>query len=173
MIEPVVQLKGIDLLERGSICRRCAQAVLAKLPQHIADRELKVIASELGSGEQCLQAEVLKNSRGPGSCVAIEIESDAVTEVFTDFGQPGAPAEVVAGQVAKPCSHYLNADNVSVGEHLADQLLLLLALAGPGSCRTLPLSRHTTIHIELIEQFLEIKVEVQPQGDSVLVNVGR
>ena len=47
-----------------------------------------------------------------------------------------------------------------VGEHLADQLLIPMALARGGSFSTGPLSAHTTTNIEVIRKFLDVKFEV-------------
>ncbi|MFP5284984.1 MAG: RNA 3'-terminal phosphate cyclase [Thermoanaerobaculia bacterium] len=55
-----------------------------------------------------------------------------------------------------------------MGEHLADQLLLLLALAGSGAYATLPLSGHALTQIELIPRFLG--VDIQLEGSVVRVS---
>jgi len=47
---------------------------------------------------------------------------------------------------------------VAVGVHLADQLLLPMALAGGGSFTTLEPSRHTLTNIEVIRLFMEIPI---------------
>ena len=60
---------------------------------------------------------------------------------------------MVGRQVAADAKRYLDA-NLPVGECLADQLLLPLALAGGGSYRTLPLSMHSRTNIETIRKFL-------------------
>jgi RNA 3'-terminal phosphate cyclase (ATP) len=56
---------------------------------------------------------------------------------------------------------YLAAD-VPVGEHLADQLLIPMALAGGGEFRTVPLSSHTTTNAALIERFLPVRFALSP-----------
>ena len=67
---------------------------------------------------------------------------------------------------------YVDAD-VPVGEHLADQLLLPLALGGGGAYRTLSLSSHARTQIDLLRRFLGgVEVAVEPDRDgSVLVRV--
>jgi RNA 3'-terminal phosphate cyclase (ATP) len=60
----------------------------------------------------------------------------------------------VADKAVREMRTYLKTD-VPVGEHLADQLLLPLALAGSGSYRTLPLSLHARTQVELIPEFLD------------------
>ena len=63
-----------------------------------------------------------------------------------------------------------------VGPHLADQLLLPLALAGRGTFRTAPLTRHATTNIDVIHQFLDVPVTVtRAPGETspaVTVEVG-
>lgn len=156
-IEPAETLLQIDLLERGKIRRQMARAVVAQLPREIGRRELKVIRDKLSWDWHCLRVEEVTNSRGPGNILSVEIESEHITEVFTGFGERGVPAEQVADRTVKAVQEYLAAD-VPVGRYLADQLLIPMALGGGGIFRTLPLSRHTTTNIEILKQFLDVKI---------------
>jgi RNA 3'-terminal phosphate cyclase (ATP) len=103
--------------------------MLARLPRHIAERELNVIGRMLNLGGDSLKVKEVPDSHGPGNVVVIEVRAAHLTEVFTAFGQRGVRAEDVAAEAARQAQQYLAAD-VPVGEHLADQLLLPLALAG-------------------------------------------
>jgi RNA 3'-terminal phosphate cyclase (ATP) len=157
-IQPVKQLKPLELLERGEIKNQKATAIVARLPEKIAERELKVVRENLGWPEEWLAVEKIENSLGPGNVIFIEIESQHVTEVFTGFGQQHVPAETVAKNVLQQVRGYLAA-GVPVGEYLADQLLVPMALAG-GRFRTVEPSRHTQTNIELIKQFLDVEIMV-------------
>jgi RNA 3'-terminal phosphate cyclase (ATP) len=53
---------------------------------------------------------------------------------------------------------------VPVGRHLADQLLLPLALAGGGSFTTMILDDHMKTNISVIEQFLPVKFRIEDAG---------
>ncbi len=154
-IEPIVRLGRLDLLERGPIRARRARALVASLPTSIADRELAVLERRLGWDRACLRAETVTNAIGPGNVVIVEVESEHVTEVFTGFGQRGVAAERVAETVAQETLEYLAAE-VPVGTHLADQLLLPMALAGGGSLRTTTPTLHTRTQAEVIRKFLGI-----------------
>lgn len=66
-------------------------------------------------------------SAGPGNVVLLEIESEQLTEVISEFGERGLLAEAVADRAVKHACRYL-AMGVAVGEHLADQLLLPMAI---------------------------------------------
>ena len=68
---------------------------------------------------------------------------------------------------------WLDAD-VPVGEYQADQLLVLLALAGGGAFRSHALSLHATTQVALLPRFLPIAIEVEELGeDLVEVRVSR
>ncbi|MFI5402998.1 MAG: RNA 3'-terminal phosphate cyclase, partial [Planctomycetota bacterium] len=144
-------LAPLLLLERGTIVRRRAEAIVSNLPLAIAERELRVVG-----WEDCEARPV--ESAGPGNAVMLHVEAEHASELVTAFGAKGVPAERVAEHAVAEMERYLAAD-VPVGEHLADQLLVYLALAG-GEFRTLPLSSHARTNARLIERFLPVKFAV-------------
>lgn len=164
-IRPVPYLLPLTLLERGKVLEQYATVLLSHLPEHIAQRELQVIASQLGLMNHQLSITSTPEAKGPGNAVIVVIRSENVTEVVTGFGQRGIRAETVAEGVAREARHYLNA-GVPVGEHLADQLLLPLALAGGGSYITLPPSRHTLTNIDVLKQFMDINIACEALDEN-------
>lgn len=172
-IEPVARLTGLELRERGPLRRRWVQALVARLPRHIADRELAVVARRLGLAESEQRVIEIFDSRGPGNALLVGLESEGVTVVFSAIGRKGLPAEAVADDAAQQALTYLDAQ-VPVDEHLADQLLVPLALAGQGVFRTNTLSGHLLTQIELIPQFLDVEIvstrdEASPSAAAVHV----
>jgi RNA 3'-terminal phosphate cyclase (ATP) len=164
-IEPAAAgLRRLDLPERGEIRGRRARALVAGLPLNIAERELAVVARKLSWRDEWLSVEKVDNSRGPGNVVMIEIESEHVTEVFTGFGQRGVRAEAVAEQAAKTARQYL-ATQAAAGEHLADQLIVPLALACGGSFTAVRLSRHMTTNIEIVRKFIDVDIQTTMLAD--------
>jgi RNA 3'-terminal phosphate cyclase (ATP) len=157
VITPVKKLEPIELNERGKILERRATALVAHLPRNIAERELGVVHKKLSWPWEWMEAESITNSPGPGNVITLEIESEHVTEIFTGFGERGVAAEAVADQAVVAARRYLASD-VAVGEYLADQLLLPMALARGGSFTTVPPSRHTTTNIEIIRKFLDVEI---------------
>lgn len=170
-VAPAARLRPLVLLERGEVKRRAARAVVSRLSREIAARELAVVSRLLGWEADKLEA-VSVDSAGPGNVVTLEIESEGLTEVFTGFGEKGTSAEAVAEKVAREARDYL-ASAVPVGEHLADQLLLPMALAGLGAFRTKPLSRHAATNIEVIRAFLPVAIDVEAdEKGRCVVRVG-
>jgi RNA 3'-terminal phosphate cyclase (ATP) len=159
-IEPVKQLKRFDLLERGSIRQQRARAIVSKIPDQVAERELAVVREQLGWPEHECIVESVANPMGPGNALLLEIEAEYVTEVFTSFGERGRSAEEVAGEACEAAKAWLSAD-VPVDEHLADQLLIPMALAGGGSFRTVKPSLHSMTNAQVIERFLAVKIHFE------------
>lgn len=158
-ITPVSHLTPLHLMERGNIREIRAVSLLSRLPEHIAKRELKVVAEALELPAQALQVELTELAYCPGNAVQIVVECEACTELFSAIGQRGVPAEVVADGVVHQVQRYLAAE-VPVGQYLADQLLLPLALAGGGSFITLAPDRHTPTNIAVIERFLPCSIRM-------------
>ncbi len=48
-----------------------------------------------------------------------------------------------------------------IDEHLADQLLIPLALSGGGRFRTLPPTLHTRTNAEIVERFLPVSISMR------------
>ena len=163
-IQPCQRLQPLRLCERGVVLERQAQALLARLPEHIAQRELQTVAALLAWEPASLKV-VVVSSPGPGNCLNLILRSEQVTEVFTGFGRRGVRAEQVAAEAAEPVRRYLAA-GVPVGEHLADQLLLPLALAGGGEFLTLHPSRHTLTNQAVIQQCLPVTFEMAPLAED-------
>ncbi|MGH9902604.1 MAG: RNA 3'-terminal phosphate cyclase, partial [Pyrinomonadaceae bacterium] len=154
-IEPSATLSRLDLIERGGVRRQCARALVVKLPRGIGERELAVVKEMLGWGDEETRVEETTNALSPGNVVMIEVEGEHLTEMFTRVGERGLRAELVAEEAAAEARQYLST-RAAVGEHLADQLLIPMALAGGGSYTASALSLHTTTNIEVIKMFLDV-----------------
>ncbi|TWT36998.1 RNA 3'-terminal phosphate cyclase [Posidoniimonas corsicana] len=175
-IEPVAEALGLELLERGELLCRSATAIVANLPKVIADRELQTIAKKLNWPPDCLHTYEANDSAGPGNIVMIEVNHDGLRELFTGFGRHGARAERVASEAVNQARNYLASD-APVGKHLADQLLLPLGIIAwrhglASRFRTLPLTRHSVTHIEILRTLLGVPISAEPDGAAQLVSVG-
>jgi RNA 3'-terminal phosphate cyclase (ATP) len=168
---PTDVLKPIELDERGEITTKRATALVANLPYHIARRELITVGKQLNWDDELLHCEDTKNSVSPGNLVMIELASSAVTEIVTAFGKLGVSAEDVAKDAAEQARAYMHS-SAAVGEHLADQLLLPLALAGGGSFSAVNLNMHAKTNMDVIRQFLPVNFQVTELEGHNRVSVG-
>jgi RNA 3'-terminal phosphate cyclase (ATP) len=163
-------LRPLTIADAGPITSRHAVSILARLPTHVAERELGVVRDRLGfTHAECEVREV--QGGGPANLVMIEVERASGRELVTVHGEKGLRAEVVAERACAELAAFLDAD-VPVGEHLADQLLLPMAVAGGGSFRAAPLSLHATTNADTIGLFLDVPIRVEPDGAAVRVTIG-
>lgn len=162
-------LTPLSLLERGDV-RWSLVGRVANLPRHIAHREVVEASRRLGLDPTAQQVEVLEGD-GPGNSVHAYAHTEGLTEVFTAFGRNGVRAEAVGRQLGDAARAWW-ASGAAVGPHLADQLLMPLALAGGGAFRTTALTPHTTTQIETLQAFLGTPIAVHDDGDTVVVEVG-
>jgi len=171
-VTPAPAPARLELMDRGEAIAQRVEAIVSNLPLSIAERETKVALHKLGWPGDCAQAREVAAS-GPGNAVMIEIRFARVTEVFTGFGEKGMPAEKVAAAVAKEAKAFLGSEAV-VGEHMADQLLLPMALAKGGAYLTTAPSSHTTTNAEVIRAFLDIPITMTGESGGLWrVEVGR
>lgn len=163
------KLAPIEVMSAGAIVARRATAIVAGLPRHIADREL-AMAEERLEQPVCEIREFAK--MGPHNLFMAEVElASGARELCTSHGRKGYPAEDVADDALDALEDFLEA-GVPVGAHLADQLLLPLAVAGGGRFRCAGLSLHATTNIETIGAFLDISIRTEKHAGGVDVIVG-
>jgi RNA 3'-terminal phosphate cyclase (ATP) len=168
-LEPTSRLNPLELFERGPLRRLAAEALVSNLPHHIATRELAVLKQRLNIDDAELHLRT-PNALGHGNALFAWVEHEHVNEMAIEFGAPHVRAEKLAEQAASNLETYLASD-AAVGEHLADQLLIPLALAGAGGFRTLPLSDHARSNMDVIRQFLPVTFSVEPRGATVDLRV--
>ncbi|WP_237060295.1 RNA 3'-terminal phosphate cyclase [Microbulbifer sediminum] len=169
-IYPVGELKPLALLERGAVLSKEALVTSAQIPGHVADRELRHIASKGDWAADELQRRQV-DSFGPGNIVSLRVYAEHVTEVIEVVGEKHLSSERVAGRAVKEFNRYMEA-GVPVGEHLADQLLLPMVLGRGGRFRTLAPSQHLLTNIDVIRQLTGMEISVRKEsGHAWIVSV--
>jgi len=163
-VDPVARLTPLTLLERGRLKACRVRGVAGGLPRSLAARAVEAAFGALGlTGAYVDVREV--PSAGPGHALLVELIFDNVCEVVSGFGQKGVKPEDMGAQAARQAREYLDAD-VPVGPHLADQLVLPLALCGSGSFLTMPPTRHLTTNIEVVRCFLDVDLRCEAKGSG-------
>ena len=90
--------------------------------------------------------------------------------VFSKFGERSVSAAGVANRLSKAMRIFSGHD-VAVSHHLADQLLVPMALGAGGEFTTLRPSKHALTNAEVIEKFLACRIRFEP-ADAERVFVG-
>jgi RNA 3'-terminal phosphate cyclase (ATP) len=85
-------------------------------------------------------------------------------------GEKGVSADSVAKRAVDATRNYL-ASEAAVGPHLANRLLLPMALAGGGEFTTMPVTQHFGSHVSTIEKFLSKRVVMEDRDCLMYVSV--
>ena len=168
-IQPWQVQAPLDLMERGKAIGRHAEVLLANLPAHVASREAQALKHGLHwSHQEVDEREV--NADGPGNAIIARLHHANVTAVCTAFGELRKSAEQVAQDCVKQVRRYTESE-APVCEHLADQLLLPLAIGAGGRFRTLKPSEHTQTNATIIAQFLGAVVTIAEDDGGAIITV--
>ena len=166
-VQPGQASAPLRLLERGKNLGRHAEAIIANLPAHVASREAMALKHALHwSHAEVDEREV--RAAGPGNAFIARLRFANVVAVFSAIGDIKKRAEQVAGEVVHAITDYLAAD-APVCEHVADQLLLPMALGAGGEFRAVAISEHTRTNAAIIDRFLPGAVAVDEAARMVRV----
>lgn len=166
-ITPIKKWKKLELTERGEPAGNFGRVLHAHLPGEIAKREISTAARVLNWEAERIEVRRAGDSAGPGNAILLGARFANVCEISTGIAQMGKSAEAVATGAAKGLRTYLASD-APVGVHLADQLLLPMALSGGGEMRVLAISDHARTNMELIEGFLPVRFGVEGRTVRVM-----
>lgn len=156
-VQPCAALKPLHLIARGERVNAYAESFIAGVPLNVARRELECVGVAMGWGEDQLRVRGLPNEQGPGNALLMTLEYENVTEVISAIGEKSLRAEAVAKKAVQEARAYI-ASRAAVGEHLADQIMLPMALAGEGSFTTNRVSMHAVTNAAVIALFLPVQV---------------
>ena len=144
----------LELLDPPNPAEITAQILCSGVHPRVGDREAKSVRRGLDLRME--QVDIVDvAAAGPGNVVMIHVQLGRVEEVITQLGERGVLAEHVATRAVMEAKALIDA-KVPVGEHLADQLLIPMAMAGGGAFRTVMPSLHTQTNAQVIEMFLPV-----------------
>lgn len=171
MVQPS-KLSAVHLCDRGLPLSQRAFALTAGLAPSVGVRELDRVGRRLSMAPEELSAVILDPVCGPGNVLLLEYAFEHVTEIFSAFGQASLRSEKVADAAIDQAVDWLHS-GAAVAEHLADQLLLPMVLAGGGSFTTPRMTEHLHSNISVIERFVPLAIQCQIEGTGRLrVEIG-
>ena len=168
---PTGRFIPLDLGERGRVLNILGVAFAQNLPEHVVTRmKHSALKRLLEHGDVRIESDLRKGqSTGAGIVLAAVCEKTVIGA--SALGARGVRSETLGEDCASDIEETLRS-GASVDEHLLDQLLPYMALAGRG-CRMLAedITSHAKTNMWVIEQFLGRKFEVEPRGDLTEVRV--
>ena len=170
-IRPVERLEAVTF-ERPEIERVQGVAAVTNLPSHIPQRMANRASNLLR--EEGLDTSIRPlRERGPGPGAGIFLWVPQAG--FGSLGRKGLPSERVAEAAVADLLAFIENEAAAVDAHLADQLLLPMALArGTSTFTTHRLTQHTMTSAALLRRWLDasITVEGKPDGPGSVTVAG-
>jgi len=148
-------MAGATATDTDNAWRQISQHALclfANLEQSIADTQLGEVRRYLNWQEADVVHHGLRNSHGIGNALILSVQSSEYSEIVTSYGDKRRSSGQVAQVACDEMKRYL-ASPAAVGEHIADQLLIPLALAG-GTFTCNVISQHFKTNCEIIQKFV-------------------
>lgn len=154
---------GLQLLRRGALQHVELEARVADIPLEVAHRELSALSEALSGLEQTLHchSRQLPARFGAGNVLQVALRHEHITALFVALGEKGVSSERVAERLAQDVLAYQRGQGV-VDEHLADQLVLPMALAGGGEFVASAATDHLRTNMQVIEKFLPVEFQLAP-----------
>ncbi len=160
-IQPCTQLQRLKLLDRKEVTEVTGFSAVSDLAKDIAQRQARRTMQRLKSCEYRFKKAAIQQeswNAGPGTVLAVILNSGPVPTLFFALGERGKKAERVADEAIEQALDYL-ATSAPVDLHSADQIVLPLSLTeGPSSFGVSEITSHLTTNIFVIQQFLERKI---------------
>jgi RNA 3'-terminal phosphate cyclase (ATP) len=162
--EPSETLSPLHLGDASVLAPLALHGIVSNLAEGIARRELAAAAEALAGTPLTLTSASVK-SPGPGNAMWLVARDEAtsIANVFSGIGEVGVKAEDVGRNVAEDFLAWRES-GTSVEPHLADQVMLPMALAGGGSFTTNELTLHAQTNIEVIRAFTGLRFRAWDLG---------
>jgi len=158
--QPFVNLK----ISAKIYTARLGQQIYEKQKSLLLESRLAQTNSHFERLEGPLRAENIEHiditdSNGPGNCVIIRISDETRTIIFSSFGMKGKPSHKVISEIGEQTGHFLESW-AAIDSHLADQLLIYMAISGGGSFTTDKVMEHLSTNVHTIKKFIPVDFEI-------------
>ena len=169
------RIHGLRLCQRGRLLGIRGISAIADLPREIAERQrnqaLKRL-DELPDSPECVIEITSLPTRSKGTLLLLLAEFEQGRACFFALGARGKRADKVADEAVDALVGFLATD-ATVDQHIADQLLLPLALADSGSeFITSRVTGHLMTNAGVIRQFLQVDIRIDADcGAPSRVNI--
>lgn len=168
---PTGGLKPVNLSNRGKVQSVRGIAFAQNLPEHIATRMKHSALKKLLDFKEIRIDVELTKGHSTGAGIVLTAECENTTIGASALGAKGVRSETLGESCAEDLLETIKS-GTTVDEHMLDQILPYVALAGKGS-RVLAeeMTGHARTNIWVIEQFLEKKFSTTDKNGLIEVSI--
>ena len=163
-IQPCAELNGLTLTDRAKVTEAHGLSIVADLPEEIAKRQADRALHRLKRSRHHFKKTKVRQEEwraGPGTVLAMTVNTNPVPTLFFALGERGKKAERVADEALDQVDVFL-ATAAAVDAHSGDQLLLPAALAKGETTYTVSVvTEHLTTNVFVIRQFVEREIRCE------------
>lgn len=160
----------LALTERGERTGVCVHSLASESlsDADVAERQAEACVAELEADGATVRERTVgyAETASPGSVCTARADYEGSVAGFDALGEKGKPAEEVGQEAASDALGFEKHD-AAVDDHLADQLLVVLALAG-GELTVPRVTAHVETSLSLLATF-GYEIDVTDQRDRVLL----
>jgi RNA 3'-terminal phosphate cyclase (ATP) len=176
-IFPADRIRPLVLMERGEVSRVAGYSGVGGLPLSIAARQqmaafTRISASAAELAQKTAIDTINVKTHGQGTFVYLECRTGSSLAGFSSLGARGKRAEAVGDEAADELIHYYKS-GAALGRHLADQIVLYLALSDHESVFTTEaLTNHLMTNLWAIGLFHSYRYTVEGEvGEKGTVRI--
>ena len=138
------------------------------VPEPTSRKKMEVLKNLASAGFDAKIRVEKTESPSPGTFVFLKAEYENITAGFGALGERKKPAEEVGREAAQKFLEF-NSSSEAVDEHLADQIIPLMALAEGKSGIRAKTTDHVLANIAVCEKFLQVKFEFDGSKNEISV----
>jgi len=171
LINPVDEIEPLNLIDRGKLIKIQIYSAHTNLTDEVARRQARAAEKILKNyGEVEVIVDELP-SYSKNTTIAITGIFENSICCYTNLGEKGKGAEVVAEEASEKFLRFLSTDS-AVDEYMADQILLPLSLAsGVSEFTTQKITNHLKTNIDTIKKFVDVEFEIVELKNSYNIKV--
>jgi len=165
LVHPCKKLQPLNLLGQTHVTSLAGLSCASNLPPHVTARQADAARAAFPHAE--IKTD-LAPAASPGSAITLWARFEGgLCMGASSLGKPGKPAELVGTEAALALQAEL-ASGAAVDRHLADQLMVFMALAaGASSIRTSEITQHARTNAWLIEKFTGKRVLIDAVENTI------
>jgi RNA 3'-terminal phosphate cyclase (ATP) len=162
-IEPSEAIVQTDFISRGNLNKVKLTSAVCGLPVSIAERQRDAALEVLKGFQVETEIKELHSFAGArGTFVFILASYENSLAGFSAIGERGKRAEAVGAEAAYQLLEHGKAGEYALDPHLADQVVLYLALTqAPCSFTTSQITEHLCTNLWVLERFLRLSYKVE------------